>query len=72
MSHEPMDAWADLPEPWPMCFRLAWESFRAGSVPVGAVLVDAGGAVVATGRNRRGEPTGPTVSSPAAASRMPR
>ncbi len=54
-----MDAWADLPEPWPTCFRLAWESFRAGSVPVGAVLVDAGGAVVATGRNRRGEPTGP-------------
>ncbi|MBO0869308.1 MAG: nucleoside deaminase [Micromonosporaceae bacterium] len=48
-------AWSALDLPWRECFNLAWESFRAGSVPVGAVLVDATGAVVATGRNLRNE-----------------
>ena len=35
--------------------RLAREAQEAGSAPVGAVLVDAGGRVVARGRNRVGE-----------------
>lgn len=35
--------------------RLAREAQEAGSAPVGAVLVDAGGEVIARGRNRVGE-----------------
>lgn len=35
--------------------RLAREALEAGSAPVGAVLVNAGGEVVARGRNRVGE-----------------
>jgi tRNA(adenine34) deaminase len=31
---------------------LAWEAYGAGTIPVGAVLVDGAGAVVAEGRNR--------------------
>lgn len=54
-----METWESLGPVWQECFLLAWESFRAGSVPVGAVVVDADGAVVARGRNRRNEPGGP-------------
>jgi tRNA(Arg) A34 adenosine deaminase TadA len=39
--------------------ELAWEAFRAGSLPVGAVLTDATGVIVAEGRNRIGEGDGP-------------
>ena len=39
--------------------ELAWESFQAGSPPVGAVVVDAAGNVVARGRSRRGEGSAP-------------
>jgi tRNA(Arg) A34 adenosine deaminase TadA len=49
-----------LDEPWRSCFELAWESFCAGSIPVGAVVVNARGEIVARGRNRRSEATGPT------------
>jgi tRNA(Arg) A34 adenosine deaminase TadA len=42
-----------------VAFDEAWAAFRAGSPPVGAVVVDAGGLVVATGRSRRGEHTAP-------------
>jgi tRNA(Arg) A34 adenosine deaminase TadA len=31
---------------------LAWEAYRAGTVPVGAVIVDPGGAIASEGRNR--------------------
>ncbi|MFF4251501.1 nucleoside deaminase [Streptomyces sp. NPDC001663] len=48
-----------LPAPWHLPFELAWEAFRAGSRPVGAVVVDAAGEVVATGRNRSQEPVAP-------------
>lgn len=48
-----------IPEPWQLPFELAWEAFRAGSRPVGAVLLDADGHVVATGRNRSQEATAP-------------
>jgi tRNA(adenine34) deaminase len=46
---------------WAECFRLAWESFRAGSIPVGAVLVDAAGAVVRRGRNHLNEAAGAPI-----------
>lgn len=44
---------------WDHALGLAWESFRAGTTPVGAVVVSAAGSVVAAGRGRRYEPSGP-------------
>ena len=35
-----------------MCLTLAWESYRQGSLPIAAVIVDERNAVVARGRNR--------------------
>lgn len=47
---------ASLAAPWPRCLELAWESWRSGSIGVGAVIVDeASGEVLAEGRNRMGE-----------------
>jgi tRNA(Arg) A34 adenosine deaminase TadA len=54
-----MNRWDGLDPVWRRCFALAWESFRAGSVAVGAVLIDPAGDVVSTGRNRRNEPDAP-------------
>ncbi len=46
-----------LPEVWRACFELAWEAVRAGSLPIGAVVVDSEGRIVARGRNRLAEAT---------------
>jgi tRNA(Arg) A34 adenosine deaminase TadA len=37
---------------WKMTFELAWEAWRAGTIPIGAVLTDDTGTVIASGRNR--------------------
>lgn len=47
-----MGLWETLDEPWRVCLELAWESYRQGSLPIAAVIVDQQGAVVACGRNR--------------------
>lgn len=44
---------------WQRSFELAWESLRAGSIPVGAVIVDPAGQIIATGRNRRFDDSAP-------------
>lgn len=41
-----------LESPWRAAFTLAWDSLRAGSVPVGAVVTDPTGALVAQGNAR--------------------
>lgn len=41
-----------LRPPWPAVFALMWEAYLAGTVPVGAVIADDVGSVVARGRNR--------------------
>ena len=43
---------ADFPAPWPEVFSLMWEAYLAGTIPVGAVVVDPAGEVVCRGRNR--------------------
>lgn len=48
-----------LAVPMRRALELAWEAFRAGSFPVGAVIVDDAGAQVAEGRNRIGEADAP-------------
>jgi tRNA(Arg) A34 adenosine deaminase TadA len=44
-----------LDQAWHRALELAWQSFVAGTTPVGAVVTDPGGGVVAEGRGRRYE-----------------
>ena len=52
--------WEELSEPWRACAEEAWEAYRAGSLPIGAVVTDARGNVVARGPSRIHEPSCPT------------
>lgn len=56
-----MTLWAELGAPWRACLDQAWAAYRAGSLPIGAVIVDRAGRIVGRGRNRIFE----TVSEPA-------
>ena len=38
--------------PWQACLEQAWAAYRAGSLPIGAVVVDRAGQIVGRGRNR--------------------
>jgi tRNA(adenine34) deaminase len=51
--------WEMLSEPWRACVEQAWEAYRAGSLPIGAVVADAEGRILSAGRNRIHEGTGP-------------
>jgi tRNA(Arg) A34 adenosine deaminase TadA len=51
--------WHTLGAPWRAAFELAWEAFGAGTIPVGAVVTDADGTVLARGRNRITESSAP-------------
>jgi tRNA(Arg) A34 adenosine deaminase TadA len=44
-------SWSELPELWRRCFELAWESHLEGSNPIAALIADARGRVVATGKS---------------------
>lgn len=44
---------------WARTLELAWDAFCASTTPVGAVVVNADGAIVTEGRGRRYEPAGP-------------
>jgi tRNA(adenine34) deaminase len=44
--------WKDLSEIWRETFKLAWESYRKNTIPIGAVIVNAKGEIVSKGRNR--------------------
>src|SRR5207249_2357687 len=44
--------WSGLAAPWRETVELAWEAYVAGTLPVGAVVVDEFGAIVGRGRNR--------------------
>lgn len=51
--------WNTLSELWRACVGQAWEAYRAGSLPIGAVIADSGGRVMGAGRNRIHERSGP-------------
>jgi tRNA(Arg) A34 adenosine deaminase TadA len=53
------DAWQELDEPWREAFRQAWDAFRTGNVPVGAVASTADGEIVRAARNRLTDTDGP-------------
>jgi tRNA(adenine34) deaminase len=44
--------WKDISNPWKEAIRLAWEAYVRNTIPIGAVIVDNNGNVVAEGRNR--------------------
>lgn len=48
--------WEKLELPWQTAFSQGWESFRNGSVPIGAALTDENGNEISVGRNRLYEP----------------
>ena len=41
---------------WQASYELAWEAWRAGTIPIGAVVTDPEGRVIARGRNRIFDP----------------
>ena len=47
-----MALWGDLAGPWQVCLEQAWSAYRAGSLPIGAAVVDRDGCIVGRGRNR--------------------
>jgi tRNA(adenine34) deaminase len=59
MTGSEQDFWDGIGPAWQACLHLAWESFQAGSIPIGAVLLDRAGTIVARGRNRSNESGGP-------------
>lgn len=44
--------WPDLSPPWRACLEEAWAAYCAGSVPIGAVITNSAGRIIARGRNR--------------------
>jgi tRNA(Arg) A34 adenosine deaminase TadA len=46
------EGWSRLPEHWRCAFRQAWAAYVAGTIPVGAVVVDPYGVIAAEARNR--------------------
>ncbi|MGH3026412.1 MAG: nucleoside deaminase [Gaiellaceae bacterium] len=57
-----MEEWRQLETPWRACLEGAWEAFLADTVPVGAIVAAADGAVVTRGRNRIFDPPGHGLS----------
>ncbi len=54
-----MSLWDTLDLPWQTCLEEAWAASCAGTVPIGAVVIDAAGCILSRGRNRildQGEP----------------
>ncbi len=44
--------WQSLALPWRACLEEAWLAYRSGSLPIGAVVTDQDGSIIARGRNR--------------------
>lgn len=44
--------WDRLARPWQCCLEEAWLAYGSGSTPIGAVITDATGQIIARGRNR--------------------
>src|SRR6185503_3116115 len=52
LPYPSVTVWADVPLPWRACLEEAWAAYRAGSLPIGAVVLDTSGHIVGRGRNR--------------------
>jgi tRNA(Arg) A34 adenosine deaminase TadA len=58
-----MSRWHELDPPWQRAFELAWEAYGRDTTPVGAVVVDGAGRIVAEGRNARHDDAAPLGGS---------
>ena len=45
-------SWSSLTPHWQACLEESWQAFCEGTIPIGAVVIDAQGQVLARGRNR--------------------
>jgi tRNA(adenine34) deaminase len=43
--------WSDFPYIWQECFKEAWQSFQEGSRPIGSVIINDQGEIVARGKS---------------------
>lgn len=44
--------WNDISAAWKAAFEAGWESFKNGSIPIGAAICDENGAMICVGRNK--------------------
>jgi len=44
-------SWQAVPNLWQQAFRLAWQTYREGSNPIAALIADASGTVITTGKS---------------------
>ena len=51
--------WENLSPPWQAALEMAWEAYCSGTIPIGAVVADANGNIVARGRNRINDTSAP-------------
>lgn len=47
--------WENLSEIWKAAFEEAWEAFKSGSIPIGAVITDESGNIILKDHNRSNE-----------------
>lgn len=52
-----MKMWSSLSLPWKESFTQAWNAYCAGSIPIGATVVDASGDILSIGRSMQHEKT---------------
>ncbi|MFW6243195.1 MAG: nucleoside deaminase [bacterium] len=52
--------WKEIPKPWRVSFKQAFTSYMHGSVPIGAIITDDNGNIIAKGRNRIFEKESPS------------
>jgi tRNA(adenine34) deaminase len=52
VRQEVIMSWSELKDSWKRVFELSWEAYTAGTIPIGAVIVDEEDRVVAVARNR--------------------
>ncbi len=51
--------WSDLSLPWQAALEQAWEAWCCGCIPIGCVITNPTGEIIARGRNRIDEPIAP-------------
>lgn len=44
--------WQSLQKPWQEAISLAWEAYKKGTIPIGAVIVNKDGEIISKGRNQ--------------------
>lgn len=44
--------WETLSAPWKLCLEQSWKAYCSGTIPIGAVILNASNELIASGRNR--------------------